>query len=134
MSLTYFPVTAVLKAVNTDSSLDADGNPDTQFISSTITFTPSVDQVFSTLDDTVYRLEPITGRTNPDDGALKTIDGHTVSLVANSTALDLDELIYSVAFTNVVYDKGDRDIEGFRFLAPTAATAVDLATVERIPD
>jgi hypothetical protein len=134
MSLTYFPVTGVFKAVNTDSSLDVDGNPDIQFISSTVTFTPSVDQVHSTLDDTIYRLEPIQGRTNPDDGALKTIDGHTLTLVANTTALDLDELIYTVTFTNVVYDKGDRDIAGFRFAAPTAATAVDLATVERIPD
>ena len=34
MALTYFPVTATLKAVNTDSSADIDGNPDTQYISS----------------------------------------------------------------------------------------------------
>jgi hypothetical protein len=134
MSLTYFPVTAVLKAVNTDSSADVDGNPDTQFITSTITFTPSVAQVHSTTDDTIYRLQPVVGRTNPDDGALKTIDGHTLTLVANTAALDLDELIYSVVFTNVVYDKANRQINPFRFLAPTAATAIDLATVERLPD
>lgn len=133
MALTYFPVTAVLKAVNTDSSADVDGNPDIQFISSTVTFTPSVAQVHSTSDDTIYRLEPIQGRTNPDDGALKTIDGHTLTLVANSAALDLDELIYHVTFANVVYDKADREIQPFSFVAPTGATAVDLATVERLP-
>jgi hypothetical protein len=134
MALTYFPVTAVLKAINTDTSADVDGTPDTQYISSTVTFTPNVDQVHSTTDTTIYRLQPIVGRTNIPDGALKTIDGHTLTLVANTAVLDIDELIYTVEFTNVVYDKADREIRPFRFLAPTTATAVDLATVERLPD
>jgi hypothetical protein len=131
MALIYFPVTGVLKAVNTDSSLDVDGNPDTQFITSTVTFTPDPAEVRAT-DGTTYRLEPIQGRTNPDDGALKTIDGHTLTLVANNATLALDQLVYKVDFTNVVYDKADRELESFSFVAPTGTTPVDISTVDRL--
>jgi hypothetical protein len=131
MALAYFPVTGTLKAVNTDSSADVDGNPDTQYISSTVTFTPHPKEAHGT-DGTTYRLQPIQGRTNPDDGTLKTIDGHTLTLLANNATLNLDELTYRVDFTNVVYDKDDQQIEPFTFLAPTDTTPIDITTVDRI--
>lgn len=133
MALVYFPVTAVLKAIRTDS-VDAGGDPDTQFISSTVWFTPSVRQVHSVADTTIYRLQPLRARTDVGDGVLHTIDGSTVKLVANSAALDLDELIYTVTFTDVVYDAQPEPlIDGFRFVAPSDTTAIDLSTVARLP-
>lgn len=131
MSLTYFPVSLTLRAVVSDSSKDVDGDPDFQNISSTVTFVPSVAQVFSAVDTTIYELRPIVARTGTD-GVLRTIDDHTVSLVANSSALGLEALYYDVAFTNAVFDRETRNIDGFRFQAPTSATPVDLATVERV--
>lgn len=133
MSLVFFPAVAVIKCVRTDS-VDAGGDPDTQFVSSTVTFTPSVRQVHSAADDVIYRLQPLRGRTDVADGVLHTVDGSTLKLVANSAALDLDELFYDVTFTNVVYDKQVEPLlDGFRFLAPQDSTQVDLATVERLP-
>ncbi|CKH13374.1 hypothetical protein PXH78_33110 [Mycolicibacterium smegmatis] len=134
MALTYFAVTGTLHALISDSSTDDDGNPDVQYISCFVDFAPSVRQVHSSTDNIVYRLQTIRGRTSVDDGELKTIDGNTLTLVANSAALDLEALYYTVTFSNVVYDgKRDQVIEGFRFLAPTDDTAIDLSTVERLP-
>jgi hypothetical protein len=132
MSLAFFTVTAVLKAIRTDGN-DAGGDPDTQFISSTVWFTPSVLQIHSAVDSTVYRLQPIRTRTDVADGVLRTIDGSAVKLVANNSAIALDELFYDVTFTDVVYDRQPEPVvDGFRFLAPTSATSVDLATVPRL--
>lgn len=134
MALSYFDVVGKLQAVISDSG-DAGGDPDVQNISSTVTFYPSVEQVHSAADGVVYRLQPVKGRTNPGDGQLKTVDGSTVSLPANTSALGLPELRYRVVFTNVVYDKQPEPvIESFEFVAPTDPdTTVDLATVERLP-
>lgn len=127
MTLTYFPVAATLQALISDTSADTDGNPDIQNISATVTFTPSTQQVYA--DGAVYRLAPIVARTNSEDGVLKTIDGHSVTLVANT--FGIPDMTYLVEFTNVVYGKGSREIEPFRFTAPTTNAAVDLSTVQR---
>lgn len=137
MSLTYFEVTGTFKAVISDTSDDVDGDPDTDNISSFVYFTPSVNQVWSTTDDTIYRLQPIRARTNVADGILKNIDGTTVNLVANTAELENSDgtaldLTYAVTFDHVVYDEADREIAGFTFQAPTDDTAINLATVERI--
>jgi hypothetical protein len=132
MALTYFPVTAILKAIVSDTSADPDGTPNTQFISCFVNFTPSVNQVYSTTDHTMYKLAPIRARTNPDDGVLKNIDGTPVSLVANTTELDIDELTYKVTFSNVVYGEAEQTIQPFSFVAPTTNTTVDLTTVARL--
>ena len=133
MALTYFPVVAVIKAIRTDS-VDAGGDPDTQFVSSTVTFTPSVSQIHSVADEVIYRLQPLRGRTDVADGVLRTVDGNTLKLVANTSVLGLDELFYDVTFSNIVYDRQpDPLIDGFRFLAPEDTTEIDLATVERFP-
>lgn len=124
---TFFPVTGTLQALVSDSSADTDGDPDAQFISATLTFTPSTSQVFA--EGKLLRLAPIKARTNNVDGVLKTIDGHTVSLVADTFGIGLT---YTVTFTNVVYDKGSRDIPSFSFAAPTDTSAVDLASVEKL--
>lgn len=133
MALTFFSVTGVIKALRTDSD-DEGGDPDVQFVSSTVWFTPSVRQIHSVLDTTIYRLQPLRARTDVSDGVLRTINGDTVKLVANSAALDLDELFWDVTFTDVVYDAQPTPLlDGFRFLSPTSATTVDLATVPRQP-
>lgn len=132
MALTYFPVTATLRAVVSDSS-DAGGDPDLQNISSFCYFKPSVKQVYDTDTNTIYRLQTIRARTNIDDGQLKNIDGTTVSLVANTSNLHIDELTYTVSFDHTVYDEGHNEILPFTFTAPTDTTPIDLATVERTP-
>lgn len=131
MPLTYFPVTGTFKALISDAS-DAGGDPDTQNISAFIYFTPSDKQIFSAVDQTVYRLQPVRGRMNIADGEVKTIDGSTLTLVANSAALGLEKLYYTVTFSSVVYDKADQVMEGFTFEAPQDSTPVDLATVARV--
>lgn len=133
MALAFFSVTGVLKAIRTDSA-DAGGDPDTQFISSTVTFTPSTRQVHSATEGAIIRLQPIRARTDVADGVLRTVDGNTVKLPVNNASLDLDDLWWDVTFTNVVMDKqAEPVIDGFRFLGPTTVTTIDLATVERFP-
>lgn len=137
MALTYFPVTAILKAAVSDTSGDVDGNPDIQFISCFVYFHPSETQVYNTTDTTIYRLETIRARTLPDDGVLKNIDGTQVSLVANTSNLKRTDgqpltLTYKVTFDHVVYAEGDQQIDSFSFLAPTTSTTVDLTTVTRL--
>lgn len=132
ISLIFFTVTGVLKAIRSDSA-DVGGEADTQFISSTVWFTPSVKQVHSTIDATVYRLQPLRARTSVSDGVLRTVDGNPVRLPANNNALGLTELFWDVTFTDVVYDKQNEPVvDGFRFLSPTTATTVDIATVPRL--
>jgi hypothetical protein len=54
-----------------------------------------------------------------------------VKLVANTTVLDLDELIYDVVFT---VPESTRKLNPFAILAPTTAgVTLDLATVTRLP-
>lgn len=133
MALTYFPVVAVIKAIRSDS-VDVGGDPDTQFVSSTVWFTPSVKQIYSATDHVIYRLQPIRARTDVADGVLHTINGDTVKLTSNSAALGIDELFYDVTFTDIVYDSQPEPlIDGFRFLAPVDTTEIDLATVARLP-
>ena len=128
MAITYFPVTGSIIAVIADSSSDEDGIPEEQPVSSTVTFTPSVNEV--NFEGKIVRLRPIRARTE-EDGILKTIDGNGVELAAN--CFGLDELTYKVEFTNVSYDKlHDQKLNAFRFVAPTTATTVDLSTVERV--
>ena len=139
MTLTYFPVTAILKAAVSDTSTDPDGDPDIQFVSSFVYFAPSEAQVYDPTDATIYRLTTIKARTNPSDGALKNIDGSTVHLVANTPTLEdlqgniIETLTYEVTFDHTVYGEANQEIQPFRFLAPVDATPVDLASVERLP-
>lgn len=134
MPLSYFPVTGQFTAVITDRSSDEGGQPDEVGISCTVWFRPSVRQIHSTVDGTVYRLQDLRARTTLA-GELETVDGSTVSLPANTAVLDLDELTYRVDFEDVTYDAADADEEmsSFRFVARTDTTPVDLATVERLP-
>jgi hypothetical protein len=54
-----------------------------------------------------------------------------VKLVANTSVLDLDELIYDVVFT---VPESDRILNPFAILAPTTTgVTVDLATVTKLP-
>ncbi|MUM06207.1 hypothetical protein B5P44_15630 [Mycobacterium sp. CBMA 213] len=125
-------MTGTFKALISDSS-DAGGEVDTQNISAFIYFKPSTVQVASALDSTIYRLQTIRARMNASDGQVKNVDGTTLSLVANSAAMDLDHLYYTVSFDHVVYDgKQDMVLDPFTFEAPTDSTPVDLATVQRI--
>lgn len=135
MPLQFFEVTGTLKAIRSDS-VDAGGDPDVQFISSTVWFHPSVQQVHSVVDTAIYRINSLRARTSVEDGVLRTLDENPVKLPANNSALDLPELFWDVTFEDVVYDIKAFPtpvIDGFRFAAPTTATTIDLATVERLP-
>ncbi|QRY51758.1 hypothetical protein [Mycolicibacterium septicum] len=129
MALVYFAVTGSIIAVISDSSSDVDGTPEEQPVSSTVTFTPSVNEVL--FEGKIVRLRPIRARTE-EDGVLKNLDGTGVELAAN--CFGLDSLTYKVDFENVTYDKlHDQKLNSFRFAAPTDDTAVDLSTVTRLP-
>ncbi len=56
-----------------------------------------------------------------------------VELVANTEVLDLDELIYDVRFTNVVFNKNPQVLSPFAFAAPTTAgVTLNLAEVPKL--
>jgi hypothetical protein len=79
-------------------------------------------------------LAPVKARCDPD-GVLRTIVGTTgVELIANTPILELDQLVYDVEFTNVIYNKADQQIQPFAFEAPsTAGVTVDLSRVDKLP-
>ena len=132
MPLTLFPVTGTLKAVVSDAS-DVGGEPDIENISSFVYFTPSVDQLFHTVDQVIYRLPQIRARTNPDLGQVLNIDGTQLSLVANTPDMEIDTFTYLVTFDHVRFNERAGTIHPFRFAAPPDATPVDLSTVPRLP-
>lgn len=56
-----------------------------------------------------------------------------VELVANTPVLDLDELIYDVRITNVVYNRSPQTLSPFAFAAPTSAgVTINLADVPKL--
>lgn len=133
MALTNFEVTGTFKAVITDGP-DASSDPDVQNISGSVVFTPSIPE--AAVDGVLYRLQPIRARIE-EDGILKAIDstiGVGLPCGDDTEGQPLHGLTYKVEFTNVVYDRqSNQRIEPFRFTAPTTATTIDIATVERIP-
>jgi hypothetical protein len=57
-----------------------------------------------------------------------------VQLVANTVDLNLDELIYDLVFSQVVYARKDQVIQPMAFVAPTAGgTTLDMADISWIP-
>lgn len=129
-----FTVTLDLTAITADFS-DSGTAPDRQPISCTVTFTPLLKP-----GQTIWvpgmgiMLAPVKARCDPD-GVLRTIAGGTgVELVANTPLLELDQLIYQVDFSNVVYNKADQFIESFCFIAPAnSGVVVDLSRVDKLP-
>ena len=137
-ALTFFPVNAYGFAMRVDYT-DPDTDPDLQPISATVTFRPrlrpgEIAQASSYTEPALIALAPVAARMD-EDGRLKTIQGDIgVKLVANTAALGLGKpLIYDVWFTNVVYNKARQQIEPFGFIAPNDNSAVNLATVARLP-
>lgn len=130
----FFTMTGKLQALVTDSA-DVGGEPDLGVVTGLVIFTPETPVVASATmtPTTLALLDPITGRID-EDGVLRTINGDTgVKLVANSEALGpLPELVYKVTFTKMKWDKAERPLSGFRFVAPTTAATVDLSTVPRV--
>lgn len=130
-----FTATLDLTAIIADYT-DADVLPDRQPISCTVTFTPRLrtGQVVW-VPGMGLVLAPIKARCDTD-GVLRTIVGGTgVQLIANTPILGLDQLIYDVTFTNVVYNRRSRQsIESFAFEAPTSAgSVIDLSRMEKLP-
>jgi hypothetical protein len=114
---------------------DPNFSPDRQPISCTVTFTPRLKS-----GQTIWvpgmgiMLAPIKARCDAD-GVLRTIVGGTgVQLTANTPILDLDQLIYDVTFSAVIFNKQDQIIDGFGFIAPTQPNVVvDLSRVDKLP-
>lgn len=132
MALTFFRLTGTLESVNPDTSSDEDGLPDLQPISSTVTISPSVSQVYA--DGKLVRLNPIVARTTHVDGTLKNTDGSEVQVPAN-VGLGLSSLVWTVSFSDVVYNKLDQPtITSFSFEAPkSSGQTLDFATLTRLP-
>ncbi len=128
-----FTVSGQFKAIITDGA-DAGNEPDVQNISALVTFTPSISE--AQIGTTTWRLTPLVARLE-GDSVLRTIDStEDVGLPCgdDTEGEPLYGLTYKVEFTKVVYNRlSDQRIEPFRFAAPTTATNIDLATVERIP-
>lgn len=78
----------------------------------------------------------ITGGTAPTVTITSIQDGSLnegVKLVANTAAIDLDELIYDTVFSNVIYNKADQIIAPFGFAAPTTGGgSIDLSQVQKL--
>lgn len=133
MPPTNFTVSGEFKAIITDGA-DEGNEPDVQNISALVTFTPSISE--AQIGTTTWRLTPLIARTE-EDGILKTIDSTEDVALPCGDATEgnpLFGLTYKVEFSKVNYNKlRDQRIEPFRFAAPTTATSVDLATVERLP-
>lgn len=79
---------------------------------------------------------PLMTTTNPNVGIQTTRVGTLnagVKMVANTDAINLDQLIYDVRFSNVVFNKQDQDISPMAFVAPiTSNVTVDMADLEWI--
>lgn len=133
MPLTYF--TVVQPNVQDVETNDSAGNtPEVHQISALVTFTPSVNEIQSSSLDATILLRPIIGRIV--DGVLCALDDTPgVKLVAYTAELGTlpDPLTYTVEYSKVRFDKGDRTMRAFRITAPTSATTVDLNTVTRLP-
>lgn len=137
MALAYFTVTGNLRAIVVDY-IDVGQAPDVQNITATVTFTPRIPRGELVWAPT---LTPPQGIALPaikarfDDGVLKTIVGDTgVQLTANTTDLDLDQLIYDVSWSNVVYARNEQYISDFAFEAPLiGGVTIDMSQLDRLP-
>jgi len=129
-----FTVILDLTAITSDYT-DEGVSPDRQPISCFVTFTPRLRP-----GQTIWvpgmgiMLAPIKARCDAD-GILRTIVGGTgVQLTANTSVLELDQLIYDVTFSSVIFNKQDQIIDGFGFIAPTTENVtVDLSRVDKLP-
>ena len=64
--------------------------------------------------------------------ALKGDGRDGVELLACTSVLPIDELLYDLVFHKVRYNGADQYLQPFAIKAPTAAAEIDLATVERL--
>lgn len=137
MALAFFTLTGKITAVVADYA-DVGTDPDVKDVSCTVTFTPRIPRgglvwAPGLTPPQGIALPKIVARCDTD-GVLRTIVGDAgVKLTANTADIDLDQLIYDVTFTNVVYDRAEQIISGFAFEAPTSAVTVDMSTLDRLP-
>lgn len=99
----------------------------------------------SVYPDTALAIAPIQGRiVHGELETINTVDTPGVVLVSNFPALAArlltdnvcnGELIYDVAFTNVVYSSSVQFLQNFAYVAPSDTTAVSLtsAGLTRLP-
>lgn len=68
-------------------------------------------------------------------GALRTIVGGPVELIACNEALPIDELIYDLVFSEVRYNRRDQYLAPFAFRALTGTGTIDLTSqdLDRLP-
>jgi hypothetical protein len=135
--LAYFTVTGKLTAIIADY-VDSGVAPDAQSVSASVDFIPRLPAgglvwASGLTPKQGIALTTIKARFDTD-GVLKTIVGGTgVQLVANTDAINLDQLIYDVRFYNVVYSRADQVIDPAAFVAPiTGGLSVDMADLDWI--
>jgi hypothetical protein len=139
MALAFFTLTGSLRAVVVDY-VDGGTAPDISNVTCTVDFIPRVPRgqlvwAPGLTPPQGILLAPIRARFD-GDGTLHTIVGGTgVQLVANTAEIDMDQLIYDVAFSNLNFAKAPDDalISAFAFEAPKTAVTVDLAQLDRLP-
>ncbi|WP_457149574.1 hypothetical protein [Mycobacteroides abscessus] len=132
----YFTLKGIYRAVIVDYT-DTGTEPDLQGISGLVTITPSVTEIPAptlTPNPETIVLAPMLVRLD-EDGILKTIQGDPgVRLTANSEVLGpLPELLYTLTFDKVRYNKRAQTLTAFAFRAPSTDTVVDLSVVEHLP-
>lgn len=135
-SLVYFTVKGLYQAAIVDYT-DPGTDPDIQGVSALVTVTPSVTEVLAptlTPNPATIVLAPMLVRLD-EDGTLKTIQGDAgVRFVANSEVLGpLDQLLYTITFDKVRYNKRSQTLKAFAFEAPSTDIELDLATVPHLP-
>lgn len=75
---------------------------------------------------------PADGQGRYRAGVLETADGHTgVRLLANTSAIGpiVPNLTYTVSYSRMRFDRGDRQLNSVTFIAPGADIALDMADV-----
>lgn len=79
----------------------------------------------------------LTGGSSPSVTVTTTRPGTIaagVQLVANTNAINLDELYFDLVFSNVVFNKSDQFIASFAILAPTVGGGTfDLSEMQKFP-
>ena len=98
--------------------------------------TPPTTNTAEASDNVALAIAPKQARIY--NGQLQVIDQANtpnVQLLANIPLLNVQQLIYDVAFTDVVYASAAQTLTNFAFVAPTTNTTVDLGspTLTRLP-
>lgn len=139
-ALEYITLTGKVGAIVVDYT-DEDTHPDEQIVSGFCDIFPrrprgEILWCSSLVPPRGLALAPMRTRFDiSQGGALRTIVGGPVEILACNEALPIDELIYDLVFSEVRYNRRDQYLAPFAFRALTGTGTIDLTspTLQRLP-